>query len=763
MDNPFVKYISTLLLLMAATLLYAEEETGVIYVEEEEMVELEELEVVSLKESEPLDEMPLSANAFPMTKLETQPLSSPKDVASFVPNFHMPDYGSQITSSIYVRGFGARIEQPVVGMVVDNVPILNKNCFDMDLFDMQRMAFLRGPQGTLYGRNTMCGLINLFTLSPFSYQGTRFSADYSKGNTLKLKASTYHKLSEKFAFSVAVNGQHTNGLFKNGYDESWCDPSNSISLRSRQMWRPKQDFSFENILSFSLLKQGGWAYALYSDSTENPVNYNDECHYHRTTFSDAFVWDKRWGKYRFSSVASYQYLNDDMLLDQDFLPESIFNLNQKQREHAVTEELVFQTDKARNTKRWNWKSGLYGFYKNNNMEAPVKFLRGGIEQLILDNANKGIQSVLPGERLDIQEDYFLVSSVFELPNWGVAAYHQSEFRMGKWNFTLGLRVDYEHAAISYRNRSELNYLFTLFMDDYKKIVSELDGEAEKSFFNLLPKVAVRYDLDKNIHLYAYAAKGFKAGGFNTQIFSDILQNALMNDMMSDMGMRFDGMGVANYDASKAISYDPEYNWTYELGGHFGFLENRLTTDVSLFYIDARNQQLTVFPAGKSTGRMMANAGKSRSFGAEFSSNYRVKNWDFSGSYGYTNAKFVDFFDGNNRYDGNYVPYSPMHSAALQAQYTFYVNRKCLDRIAVAADWKGTGKIYWDEENRYEQPFYSLFDASVSFHKKRFSVKGWCQNIGGNRYDTFSFVSMGNRFCQKGKPRRFGISLSYEFK
>lgn len=754
------KFVLVFFLWTALLPVYAQESSD--QADEEEISEmLDPLEiVVRVKESERLEELPLSANSFAMSKLDVHAPSTAKDLSAFVPNFHMPDYGSQITSSIYVRGFGARIEQPVVGMIVDNVPILNKNCFDMDLFDLQRMEFLRGPQGTLYGRNTMCGLINLFTLSPFSYQGTRLSVEGSKGQNVKVKASTYHNPSDRFAFSIAANAQHQRGLFKNAYDDGWCDPSNSLSFRSRQMWRLNPHFSFENILSFSLLKQGGYAYALYSDSVKNPVNYNDECHYNRTTVSDAFVLNKEWRKLKFSTVTSYQFLDDDMLLDQDFLPLSIFNLNQKQREHAVTEELVFQS--KRKGKVWNWKSGLYGFYKHDKMNAPVTFLRGGIDQLILENANSGIQQVFPNDRLDIRENQFVIHSDFVLPTMGAAAYHQSEFRVGKWNFTLGIRADYERAEMTYENRSELNYIFTLFMDDYKPIVSEMGGRMEKSFLNFLPKVAVQYNLNGHNHIYAYAAKGFKAGGFNTQIFSDILQNALMNDMMEDMGVSFDHMGQASYDVAKAISYDPEYSWTYELGGHFSFAKNRLTTDLSLFYIDARDQQLTLFPEGKSTGRMMANAGKSRSLGAEVSLNYRVKNWDFSATYGYTNAKFVDFFDGHHRYDGNFVPYSPLHSASLQAQYTFYVNRKALDRVVVAADWTGTGKIYWDEENSCQQPFYSLFDASVALYKKRFSLRGWCKNIGGNSYDTFYFVSMGNRFCQKGKPRRIGVTFSCGF-
>lgn len=730
--------------------------------EEGMTINLQEIEVTtSIKENKSIDELPVSANSFTMTQLDNQVVTSTKDLTSFVPNFHLPDYGSQMTSSIYVRGFGARIDQPVVGMIIDNVPILNKNAFDMDIFDLLRAEFLRGPQGTLYGRNTMCGLINLYTLSPFAYQGTRFDIDYSTANTLKIKASTYHKTSDKFAFSVAANGQHTNGYFTNSYDDELCDPSNSITLRSRQLWKVKDSLSLENAISFNLSKQGGYAYGLITNEDHHPINYNDECHYNRVSFSDGFILKRRYANFDFSSVTSYQYLDDDMLLDQDFLPTSIFTLNQKQKDHAATEELIFQS--KRKEKIWNWKSGMYGFYKHNTMSAPVTFKRGGIDQLILNNANKGIQAAFPTERLDIQEQEFIIHSDFQLPTYAVAGYHQSEFRIGKWNFTAGIRLDYEKAQMTYKNGSDIHYIFTLLMNEYEPIRSWMEGKVNKSFFEVLPKISVQYNINEKNHLYAYAAKGYKAGGFNTQIFSDILQNRLKSDIMTDLSMKFDDMIDANYDTEKAISYDPEYNWTYELGGHFGWIKDQLTTNMALFYIDCRDQQLTVFPAGKNTGRMMTNAGKSRSLGAELSARFVHENLELTGTYGYTNAKFVEFNDGNHSYNGNYVPFSPLHNSSLQAQYSFYINKKLIDKIILMADWKGTGKIYWDESNEKVQPFYSLFGTSIILQKEHFRLKGWCKNIGNKEYDTFYFVSMGNQFCQSGKPRQIGVSISYELK
>lgn len=736
--------------------------TGILAVRAEETMLLDEIEIVApIKEEKEIAELPVSSNSFTMTEMERGNATSSRDLTATIPNFHLPDYGSQTTSSIYVRGFGARIDNPVVSLLVDNIPVFNKSAFDTDLFDLQRAEFLRGPQGTLYGRNTLCGLIHYYTLSPFAYQGTRLSASYSTGCTVNVKASTYHKVSDRFAFSVAANFKHTNGLFENEYKNELCDLSNGGTLRSRQIWKVRDDFTIDNSVTFGLLKQGGYAYALMdSNEVRQPIRYNDECHYIRKMLTDGLVmrWEK--SKYTISSATSYQFLKDDMLLDNDFLPVDYFTLNQRQNSHTVTEEVFLRS--KRPSKVWNWKTGLWGFFTHNTMNAPVVFKRDGIENLILSNANKGMQSVFPTEYIDIRENSFEISSDFKLPMYGLAAYHQSDFRVGKWNFTLGLRVDYEHQKMNYHSQADVHYLFSMLMSDYKAYTTLFEGEQQQDYLEFLPKISVQYFFNERSHVYAYAAKGYKAGGYNTQIFSDILQNRMMNGLMGDMGIKMDAQDGPSYDDATATAYKPEYSWTYELGTHLSFLpEQRLTLDLTTFYISCKDQQLTVFPSG-SAGRMMTNAGKSRSLGAEFSLRYRVNNWNLTGAYGYTNAKFVEYNDGNQDYKGNALPYSPRHTASLGVQYNFVINRRCLDNILLSVDGKGVGPIYWDESNTVKQSFYPLLDAMVTLRKGDFELKGWGKNLTCQQYDTFYFVSMGNRFCQKGKPLQVGMTINYNF-
>ncbi len=137
-------------------------------------VVLQEFSVTSIKQSDRLFDMPEAATVIGRAEAERLNAVAIKSLSDVVPNFYIPDYGSRITSSIYVRGIGARMDQPSVGLNVDNVPVLNKDAYDFDLADIASVEMLRGPQTALYGRNTMAGQINITTLSPFRYQGWRF-------------------------------------------------------------------------------------------------------------------------------------------------------------------------------------------------------------------------------------------------------------------------------------------------------------------------------------------------------------------------------------------------------------------------------------------------------------------------------------------------------------------------------------------------------------------------------------------------------------
>ncbi len=700
-----------------------------------------------IKHNGDLEDEPVSVSAFDGEFIETNRIEETKDLSLVVPNFLQPDYGSKMTSSIYVRGIGARMDQPSVGLYIDNIPVLNKNDYDIDYFDVSSLYLLRGPQGTLYGRNTIGGVIDMHTLSPLAYQGTRVHAGYGNGNTSEAKVSTYQKLSDNLGVSIALNHMYSDGFFTNQYDGTSADRVLSEGGRLKLAYRFNNRWSMENTFYGNYVKQKGFAYSPYDMQTGaiSPINHNDPCNYERVNLTDGLTFRYDGQKLSLSSTTSYQYTDDEMNLDQDFSPASIYTLQQKQKENAVTQEFVLRT---KGEGRWQSISGIFGFYKGLDTSSPVTLKQDGIQNYIIAKASQGMP---PTMSLLIEEDAIPINSAFELPTFGASAYHQSSFTAGRWKFTAGIRADYEKTEISYNNDASLHYMVAPSPMPFTELPITLGGRESDSFLEFLPQAAVTFNMTAGM-VYASASKGYKAGGFNTQMFSDILQNMMMN------GLRNRGQAVPAPDVSGTISYKPEYSWNYEVGGHLGLLEDRLHLDMALFYIDLRDQQLTVFPAGQQTGRMMSNAGHSRSMGAELSASYSTKAFDITASYGYTNAKFKDYVMEGKDFSGKYVPYIPQNTVSVIAGYRVFIGQKRADNILFNVGWQGAGKIYWNEANTVSQKFYGTLNASARLNCGKFSYTVWGKNLTDTDYNTFYFRSAGSSFVQRGKPLQFGLSL-----
>lgn len=709
---------------------------------------LGEVSVTAIKQPGPMKSQPMAVTSIGAAETERLNILSMKKVSEIAPNFYIPDYGSRMTASIYMRGIGARIDQPAVGLNVDNVPFLNKDAYDFDAVDIERIEVMRGPQSTLYGRNTMAGLINIYTLSPLRYQGVRAMAEGGTHGSAKAALSVYSKLSDGLGMSLSGYFNYSRGFYTNLYDGSRADKDRGASARWKTTWRASGSVSVENVASFGWSKQDGYPYA-FSETGE--IRYNDPCFYRRLTVTDGLTVKWVTPGFTFASISSFQYINDNMTLDQDFLPVSYFTLTQARNERSVTQDFVIRGTKG----SYSWLTGLFGFYKRGHMNAPVTFKEKGISELIIKHRNE--QN--PDYPIEWESDQFVLGSRFRTPVAGAAVYHQSSYDLGRWNFSLGLRFDYESTSLKYNSFCNTAYTVydvtsgtpVVFMR--QPVVIDDFGKLSQNFTQLLPKLSVTYRFSRS-YLYASVAKGYKSGGYNTQMFSDVLQQRIM-----------EMMGVApKYDVDEIVSYKPEKSWNYEAGAHITCDDGKVDTSVAFFLIDCRDQQVTTFPDGTTTGRIMTNAGKTRSYGAELTLSYRpAPRWHLNFSYGYTHAVFRDFNNGRKDFSGKRVPYAPSHTLYINGDYRLPLARcRWLDAISFGTSLRGTGNIYWDEENLTRQPFYLQLAASVRLEKGDFSLDFWGENLTGTRFDTFRYVSIGNTFFQRGKPARGGVTLRISF-
>ena len=418
---------------------------------------VDRVQVSAVKQGMQLRSEPIASTIVGERLAARRHITALKNLTDLVPNLHIPDYGSRMTSSIYVRGLGARIDQPAIGMTVDNVPLMQKNSFDMELMDIERIEVLRGPQSTLYGRNTMGGVVNVYTLSPFNYQGSRIKAEYSSGNTRSFQASSYAKLGEKFATSASAYSLRSDGLFENKLTGKNCDWEKMDGGNWKLQFRNLKGLRIENTATYTESRQGGYPYAFIGGRSEGKegvklgqIAYNDPCGYERKSFTDGLTIQYEQERHSLTSITSYQYTNDEMTMDNDFLPLDYFTLRQGIREQVITEDLVFR---SRGERKYNYLFGLYGFYRYNHMNAPVRFKEEGINEMIFAAANAATQGRVQLTALAPMP----LNSDFENPNYGAALYHESAWRFGRFEAKAGLRVENERTELRHHNYGSLEF------------------------------------------------------------------------------------------------------------------------------------------------------------------------------------------------------------------------------------------------------------------------------------------------------------------
>ena len=760
-------------------------------------VQMDELVIVATpKETRALRELPVTYSHLSQQTMRAKQVTGIKSLTGLVPNLFIPDYGSRLTTAVYIRGIGSRINTPAVGLYVDNIPYIDKSAFDFNYADIEQVEVLRGPQSMLYGRNTMGGLIKIQTKSPFTYQGTDIRLGAATYGDYNASLTHYHRISSRFAFSAGGFYEHGGGFFKNSYkDSERIDRSDAGGGRLHAMFLPSDNLKLDVNLSYEYSDQGGYPYyylGTVAPSEETPdyvgqIAYNDPSGYRRSLLNGGLNIEWHTPDFTASFITGFQHLDDRMAMDQDFTPRDIFTLVQEQRSNTVSEEIVFKSNPGR---RWQWTTGAFGFYQGLETSAPVLFKRQGIQELIVDNANAAFPSTpqAPQMALSIHNDRLLIGGDFSTPQMSGAVYHQSTWNdilVEGLSFSAGLRLDYEKMWLDYRSVADpIDFGFSLAMgnmqmeDPDMQALSSLVGKMKHDYLQLLPKFSVQYEWKHDNNVYVTVAKGYRSGGYNIQMFSDLVQSQFINGMKEGLlqspvfgkfaSMISSMMPEAHIDVKGTALYRPEYTWSYEAGTHLTGWGDRLRADLAVFLMNTRDQQVSQF-SENGMGRVTRNAGRSRSLGAEAAVVARLTDaLTLNVGYGYTRATFRDYQtldeeDEPVNLRGRVVPFIPRHTLNVGGEYVFTLKpRSLFERIRLNVDYNAAGRIYWTEDNRASQPFYGTLNARLSLEKGLGAVAFWVRNALDKDYASFYFESMGNKFMQRGRPVQAGVELRCRF-
>lgn len=779
------------------------------------VVDVEEVVVIGTpKETRKLRELPHSVSLLSQQDMQAAHISSIKKLTGVIPNMFIPDYGSRLTSAVYIRGIGSRINTPSVGLYVDNIPYVDKSAFDFSYADVERIDVLRGPQGTLYGRNAMGGLIRVHTKSPFSYQGTDLRLGAATRNAYNASVTHYHRISERFAFSAGGFYEYVGGFFRNAArNNERIDRGQSAGGRLRGIYLPGDNWKVDMQLSYEYSDQGGYPYGLYDHSTGKSAQpaYNERSSYYRNLLNAGVNVERQMEHFTLNAVTGYQWLADRMFLDQDFTQANTFNLQQKQRIHTFSEEITL---KSKPGKRWQWTTGAFGFYQSLHTDAPTTFHKNGISSVIERGVNSAFAAIAarpgaPTMQLDINNNELPVYGGFKTPTQGAALFHQSTWNnllVKGLSATVGLRMDYEHLRMDYQSVSaptDFNFSLKVQPQGVPRPITTVaenlianaayKGKISDEYVQLLPKFALQYEWKQGNNVYATVARGYRSGGYNVQMFSDLVTGRLRNSMMDALAAdekfksraaMINAMKKEELPVDETVRYKPEHTWNYEVGAHLNLWDRRLFADLSAFYMDTHDQQISHF-AENGLGRVTVNAGKSKSYGGEVSLRAALTEaFNLTAAYGYTYAVFRDYQTTIRikdkiepvNYKGHYVPFVPKHTLNVGGEYTVNLRRGCLfDRLVLNANYAAAGRIYWTEQTAsvvealggtptkdVSQRFYGTLNGRISLQKGNGQIDFWVRNALNKEYTAFYFESLGNGFMQKGNPVQAGVEIRCRF-
>lgn len=417
-------------------------------------------------------------------QLHNQQIVNLKELTAVMPNFYMPDYGSYANTPVYIRGIGTKSKGSAVGFYVDGIPHFESSAFNIDLSDIAAVNVFRGPQGTLYGRNTIAGIINVYTHNPLDYQRTRIKVGYGRYNDFIAQASNYAKISEKFGISTAASYHHNDGMFTNHFLNEKADKLNEGEGRIGFYWRPTTNWLLHLNSTLTYSEQNGYPYAPYDIVKDEllPISYNRNSTYRRLISSTGLNAQYENNHISFNSQTSYQFIKSHQGLDQDFTPQDVYFVDNSYHQNMLSQELTL---KSNDKGRYQWIIGLFGMLLHSNQFAETSYFTRD----------------------------FSTPTTYKNPTAGYAIYHQSSYNIWRgMSATVGLRFDYEHAKTTYNQ--DKTTLSTGVTTHAKGFVSSA------SFRQFTPKFTLQYLTNKDNLYYISITRGYKPGGFNTIFKTD---------------------------------------------------------------------------------------------------------------------------------------------------------------------------------------------------------------------------------------------------
>ena len=666
-----------------------------------------EITVTAQKRRERLKDVPISVKVIPRQQIEDARIQTFRDVANNTPNFTFRPAGGGRQFAFYsFRGLSNSnflSRKDTLGFYIDEVPYDNGAFIDLDLLDLDRIEILRGPQSTLYGRNSQAGVINITTRQPSNDPELRASASYGSYNERDLKVSASTPLiKDNLLVSVGGGYRANDGFYRNTVLNKSEGQQSSLAGRLQFLWKPQPELTVALNTNVSSQDDGDTFYTSKANPFQTQTNESGFVRNQTNTQALKVAYDHP--DYRLTSVTTRRFSDQNGrnvlgVAGLDLLSNYGFDNTLWSQEFRVQSP-------PNNKNQLAWTAGLY-------TEST-------------DSKNKEASVYSPA-----------LASVFGLPASGAdlvrgnigsktyAAFGQVDYKpIDPLTVTAGLRYETNDLRLSSRQRS-----FTPTGATTPASVSGVFDNVTAKDSELLPRLALQYRFSPDVSAYASLTRGYKPGSYN---------------------YRADTVDIQRIQ--------PERSWNYEVGVKTAFLNNKVTANLSAFSHQIDNYQLAL-QGSDGFFRTITSAGVGIT-GLELEVNANpLDGLNLIAGVGVTNAKFTRYINPltNANLTGNQLPFASNLTYNLAAQYRHSTG--LLGRLELT----GVGKTFFDEANQITQDPYGTVNARIGYEANDYGVYLFANNLFDTRYTTGGFAFPApNIIYGFGAPATYGIQVKASF-
>ncbi|RXK13113.1 TonB-dependent siderophore receptor [Halarcobacter mediterraneus] len=674
-----------------------------------------EVTVTANKMEENIKDIPQSITVMTDVEIEEKGIDKVSDLIKYIPNLITSYMNSDRVNFRGINNSHFTNTNPIV-IFIDGIPYSNMYGFDKTISNILRVEVLRGPQGSIYGRDSMGGVINIITKEPSNTVEGSISAEYSTDNTKDTAFDISTPLIDNKLF-LGINGTYfqTDGYATNHHPKNKenANEQERYLFNANLKYNPTDNLSIKFIINNDKNDkygiEGGIAplgsdISSYKKEDFEELSYDVDTYTKAKTNSQALHVDYDFNDITFSSLTTHSISNTETNIDLDLSDDPVWDdlsTFSKQETKNLSQEFRLSGEKD----TFKWIAGVY--YEKNKLNND-KFGATYPASMMGNPFGAGID-VSMNAISEINSDTIATFGQVVIPFWE------------DYELTLGGRYQ------KIKKEIDLNY-YVLPSGTTGNPINTFD--TDNTWNTFLPKLALSYKIDNDLTSYFSITQGYLAGGYN--LFPS---------------------GGGTVEQNK---FDAQKSTNYELGIRGNLLDNSLYLSAALFYMDIDDMHVYSYDA-TATG-YTSNAGKAHSQGLELELEYTINdNWSIGTSLGFIEAKYDEYTDqsGNSNKD-NKIEMTPSHTANIGVSY--FNDNGIYGRF----DIRNQGKIYFDSANDMKEDPYTIANIKVGYLFDDWDIYTYANNMTDESYLTTATAWSTGNALTFGKGRFIGIGAKYRF-